>query len=321
MPVIFLIIIYLLLFSFSCFLLIKTGSWTVQSLIKIGQFLRWKEFIVSFIIMAFATTLPELFVGISSALNKLPEISLNNVLGSNIINLSLAIGLLVLLYGKNLGITQKSAIKTNSIYLLLIGLLPIFLILDKNLSRIDGGILFITAIFYLSRLISQEKKHTKPMPNSIPFKVFLKDIFIFSLSILFLLIAAQGVTYSAINLAKLSKISLGIIGLIVIALSTNLPELVFGIKAVRLGRPYLALGDFIGASVINCTSVLGITAIIYPISVNSLSPYITSMIFFILNIIILNIFVRTKEQISKKEAIFLICFYILFLILTIKSIV
>jgi len=321
MTTIFLIVIYLLLFSFSCFLLIKTGSLTVQSLIKIAQFLQWKEFIVSFIIMAFATTLPELFVGISSALNKLPEISLNNVLGSNVINLSLAIGLLILLYGKNLEITQKSAIKANSIYLLLIGFLPIFLFLDRNLSRIDGAILLLTAIIYFGKLIFEEKKHTQLMPNSIPFKVFLRDILTFLISVIFLLIAAQGMTYSVINLAELSKISLGIISLILIALSTNLPEIIFGIKAVKLGRPYLALGDFIGASVVNCTFVLGITAIIYPISVNSLSPYMISMIFFILNIIILNIFIRTKQQISKKEAIFLICFYILFLILTIKNIV
>ncbi|GAH91945.1 unnamed protein product, partial [marine sediment metagenome] len=82
---------YISIFIGSCLLLISSGTWVVNSLIRIAKALGWKEFVVSFILMAFATSLPELFVGITSALNHKPALSFGNVIGSNIINLTLVV--------------------------------------------------------------------------------------------------------------------------------------------------------------------------------------------------------------------------------------
>lgn len=312
------IFLYLLLFAVSCFFLIKAGSWTVQSLTRIAQFLQWKEFVVAFIIMAFATTIPEFFVGITSALKGVPELSFGNVIGSNVINLSLAIAWIVFLLKGSLKI-EDTLIRKNLLYVLLINLLPFILILDKNLSRIDGVILLSVLIIYLYHLVLREKKFTRPMINSVTFKAFLKDLMIFLVSIIILLLAAQGVTASAVSLAKMNNLSLILIGTLLIAFGTNLPELTFGARAVALGRPHMALGDLMGAVIINSTWVLGTTAIIRPFQIENLAPYSIGIGFIIASIILFIIFAKTHNEITKKEAAVLAFLYLLFVILIIRA--
>jgi len=129
----------LLIFLGLCALLILSGYLLVKTLSKIAVFLKLSEFIIAFIIMAFATSIPELFVGISSAISKNPALSLGNVIGSNIVDLTFIIGIAVVLAR---GITINKEVRKDSLYMFLIALIPIILMLIGNgLSRIDGVIL------------------------------------------------------------------------------------------------------------------------------------------------------------------------------------
>lgn len=309
-----LFIAYLSLFVVSCFFLSKAGSWTAHSLTHISQFLRWKEFIVASILMAFTTTLPELFVGIISAVKGAPELSLSNIIGSNIINLTLAIGWVTLLT-KNFYIENKKIVRKDSFYLLFIASMPFLLMADMFLSRFDGIILLICLIFYVYKLIIQERRFEKIIPNSISFKHFVKNLALFFGSVILLVLSAEGVTHSAISLATLSNISLPVIGLFLVALSTNLPELVFCTKVALMHRPQLSLGNLMGAVIMNSTLVLGTTVLIKPFAIVDLSPYAISIPFFILSIVLFNIFLRTKNQFSKWEGVILILVYLIFIAL------
>lgn len=308
---------YIFVFIISCLILIYSGTLMVKSLIRMTQFLGWKEFTVSFILMAFATSVPELFVGIISALHSKPELSFGNIIGSNIINLTLVVAIGVFLAN---GLkTETAIIQRSSIYTAIIAFLPILLMLDGNISRVDGLVLLLTLLFYFHLIFLHEQKFTKILSNTFKrewsqFKLFLKDLGIFFGGLLMLLLAAEGIVWTASFFAQSAGLSLPIIGTLIVALGTNLPEIVFGIKAITMGHKDMVLGNLMGSVVANSTLVLGLTFLISPLKISNFSIYTTGIIFTVLVALFFALFSRTNKEITKKEALFLLLIYILFVI-------
>lgn len=309
--------LYILIFIISCLVLIQSGTLMVGALTRIAQFLEWREFTVAFFLMAFATSIPELFVGITSALHLKSALSLGNIIGSNVINLTLAIGIAVLLAN---GLSVETAIaQRNSVYVSIIASLPILLMLDGKLSRVDGLALLIVLVFYFHIMASEEKRFTKVLSKEYKrewpkFKLFLKDLGIFLGGVLLLLLAAQGIVLTSFFFAEAAGLSLAIIGILIVALGTNLPEIAFGVKAIALGHKEMVLGNLMGSVVANSTLVLGITILISPLEIPEFSPYITGIIFTVLAALFFVIFSKTGKKITRKEAIFLLGVYVLFVI-------
>ena len=141
------ILFYVLIFIVSCGLLFWSGSFLVGALMRMAKFLGWREFVVAFFVMAFAGSAPNLFVGISSALHKIPQLSFGEIVGGNVIDLTLAIALATLIAK---GLPAKSRlVQGSSIFTIIIAILPILLILDGILSRGDGIILILVFFFYI----------------------------------------------------------------------------------------------------------------------------------------------------------------------------
>jgi cation:H+ antiporter len=275
------------------------------------------EFIVAFVLMAGATTMPELFVGIVSGFNGNPELSFGNIMGSNIINLTLAVGLGVLV-AKGLK-CDGAVLQRSSIYTIVIALLPLILMLDGSISRVDGIILLLGLAVYIQRLFYQKERFTKIFSNSLgrewdKFKLFLKDLGLFLGSLILLIASAQGIVWSAGGLAGQLGLPLTIIGALVVALGTNLPELTFGIRSITMGHKDMVLGNLLGAVVFNSTLVLGITVLISPLDVPDVSPYLIGIIFTVVALLFFAIFSRTGREINRKEAIALLLLYIGFVL-------
>ena len=307
--------LYILIFIVSCLVLVRSGTWVVRSLIRIAKYLQITEFVVAFILMAFVTTVPELFVGIMSALHGQPELSFGNIIGSNIINLTLAIGIGVLI-AKGLK-CEGAVIQRISIYTAVIAFLPILLMLDGSISRVDGIILLLALAVYLQRLFYQRERFTKVFNNAFSrdwsrFKLFLKDLGTFLAGLALLLLSAEGIVFSASFLAQAMGLPLVIMGALLVALGTNLPEITFGIKAITMGHKDMVLGNLLGAVVANSTLVLGVTVLIHPLEITNFSPYITGIVFIILATLFFTIFSRTGREITKKEAFFLLGIYLAF---------
>ena len=181
--------IYFLLFIVSCLALSYSGAWIVKSLVKIARFLKWKSFVISSVLMGFSTSLPETFIGVTSALHNEPELILGVVIGSNIIALTIVVGVGAILTN---GLTlRKKAVQKSTVSAILYSLLPFFLIRDGSISRTDGIILLVAFIFYFSQLISQEKRFTrvfnKQKINWESFKSFLFNLLTFSCGLVLLL--------------------------------------------------------------------------------------------------------------------------------------
>jgi len=306
------VVVPLVLLLISCLVLVVSGGSLVKLLIKIASHLRLSDFVVSFIIMAFSTSIPELFVGINSALSGNPSLALGTVIGSNIADLTLVIGVAAL-FGSGIIINNQIIIK-DSILMFLAALTPIVLIVfDHNLSRIDGIILISIFVLYMGYLIKERREVTEK-----PFEVDKKNhiainilLFILCLGVLF--ISAHFVVIYATQLAFELALPIILVGLFLVAIGTSLPELVFEIHAVLAKRKDLAIGDAMGSVVCNSTLVLGITAVISPIT-GGFSLFVISAIFMILTIILFVFFVRNKNGISLAAAITLIILYVLFIL-------
>jgi len=308
--------LYILIFLFSCFLLTLSSKWLVGSLSRIALFLKLKEFVVGFFVMAFAASLPNLFVGITAALNKIPQLSFGDVIGGNIVDLTLVIGLAALLSKKGLS-AQSQTVQGSSIFMIFIGILPLFLIADHNLSRWDGVLLIFSYLLYILWLFSKKDRFTKiynHAPKSINVKNFIKDISFLILSIVMLLVGAKGIVSSASVFATVLNLPIGLIGLFIVGLGNCLPETFFSIQAARKNQDWMILGDLMGGVVMCATLVLGVVALISPIKIADFSPFLIARIFLIISALFFIFFLRSDRKISKKEGILLLLIYIFFLI-------
>ena len=310
------VIVYLLVFAIGCYALVRSGAVLVKTLTRMAGYFKLTEYVLAFVLMTFATTLPELLVGVTSAIKGYSIVSLGNIIGSNLVNLSFILGL-VAIVSKGLKVESKIA-KRDSWIIFLIALLPLLFVFDKKISRGEGFLLMIVFGWYIYHILREKDAFTHRV-HHIKHEItgsdrFLKVIFVFIISAAILIASSWVIVESAREIAENLYIPLVLISLILIAFGTSLPELVFGMRAAIAKHEGLCLGNIIGSVVINSTFILGITAIIRPIQVESIKVIYIGGGFMMAAILIANLFIASKNKISWKEGLFLIVLYFAFLV-------
>ncbi len=301
-----------------------------------ARYLALREFVLAFFIMAFAGTLPNLFVGINSALHGIPQLSFGEIVGGNVIDLTLAVGLAILIGNTAIPVRSKM-VQTSTIFTAVIAVLPLVLILDGNLGRGDGLILLLAFVLYIFWLFSKEERFRKVYkgnknehgrglgiidflrnrkePKSIRhFKTFLKDLRMVIISLVLLSAASWGVVQSAQVFSDVLSIGLPMVGILIVGLGNALPETYFAIVSARKRQTWLILGNLMGSVIVCATLVLGIVVLISPIQNIDFSPFAIARIFLVISAVFFLIVVRTDQRITKKEALLLVGIYILFLL-------
>lgn len=269
-------------------------------------------------ILALATSIPELFVGITAAFEGRPGLSLGNVLGSNIADLSLVIGGAALLGGE---VIVLGEVFTRDMFLtFLVSVLPIFLLLDKTLSRFDGAVLFLVYLFYQITVLKGKRKDSngpgwikRLLKRLVPLsgnhkKEWLK----FFLGVVLLLVSADLLVRSAMNLAVSFSIPIILIGLFLVAIGTSLPELSFELQAIKRKEAGMVYGDLLGSVVANSSLVLGVTAILHPIKINFFDDFLLATVFFLFIFGLFYFFTKTKRKLERWEGVVLLGLYFLF---------
>ena len=316
------LLLYILIFIISCVFLYLAGEWVINGLMNIAHFLKLKEFVVGFFIMAFSASLPNFFVGIFSALHKIPELSFGDIVGGNVINLTLAISLAVLLAQGKEVLAESRVVQGTSVFVLISAILPIILLLDNELSRSDGIVLIIFFILYNIWLFSKKERFSKvydgkDLPILKELNIFLKSIGKVILGFFLILIAAEGIVKSAQFFAQFFNFPLVLIGVLIVGLGNAIPETYLAIVSARRGQGWLILGNLMGSIIVLATLVLAIVALISPIKILDPSPFLIARLFLIISAIFFFFFVRTDRKITKREAIFLLFIYIIFVIMEI----
>ncbi len=291
-------------------ILVKAAELLIKSSSRLAHHFKVSEYTISFLVIAFATSLPELIVGIVSALDKNTALSYGNVLGSNIADLTIILAIPVFLGG---AIQTKEILKNKDVYFtVFFGIIPLLLLADGAISRLDGIILVCAYIFYLFIVL----KRANTLENvliKLNHTNVKRDFVIFAFSICLLLFSADMLVKVAEAISLLAKIPLILVGLTVTALGTSLPELAFGIKAVKSHHKGEVLGNVIGSVIANSTLVLGVTAIINPIKRYEIVG-ITSIGFLLITLLLFLLFSISNKAITRKEASLLVILYLAFVL-------
>lgn len=293
----------------SCFVLVKAADYSVRAVARIASYYRVSEYITSFLLAGIVSTLPEASVLFSSAMAGVHEVGLGTVLGNNLIDLTLVLGLTAL-FGKNLKVKSKSV--ENDVFYLILCLLPFLLALDGSLSQIDGVVLVMSGGLYLGHIVRESRLFHKVMNNSFHPHILLQ-LGIFVASVLVLFVSASYVVQFSSKVAAEAGISPFLIGLTIIALGAALPELTFSLQARFRNKGDISLGNLLGNIVIDATIVIGAVAIFSPFAVR-VGSLLSVGVFTAVSLASGLVFMRTGRELSKKEGVVLVLFYILFLI-------
>lgn len=310
---------------FLVFALIKSSDQVVVALRRLSRETHTKTFVLSAILLAVATSFPELFVGITSALNKTSTLSFGNILGANIANVSLVAGIAALVAGRVH--ISKEYIKKEVLMAAVAGILPLLLIYDKSLSRLDGGILLLAYIayatsFYKERFLQISHHHRKegyihrflrnfehPVEEVIHHP---KEWFRFFLSIGVMLLSASLIVKVATTLAVAISVPVFLIGLVLLSVGTTLPELVFSIRSLGEHAPTMFFGNLLGSIIANSTLILGLVALISPVQINGVSEYMIAVTTFLVVFGVFWFFIRSKPTLERWEAAILLIIYLTF---------
>jgi cation:H+ antiporter len=245
-----------------------------------------------------ATSAPEFAVTVSAALRDQPAISVGNVIGSNIFNLGIILGIVAIVSPIKV---SKLLLNRDGSLLVVTGFMLLFFYRDLTLSFIEGLVLVLTLVIYVIILIRQKKEPSEEIPGG-EFKFI--DVPKFLIGVAIIITSANYLVDSASNIARVFGVSEWLIGITIVAAGTSMPELATSIVAVNKKMHGISAGNLIGSDLFNMLGVLGTAAIIKPLSLAS-EEY-TSLILLTLTLIIIVIIMRTGWKISKLEGALLI---------------
>jgi len=281
------------------------------------------KFAITSLLLAFATSVPELVVGITAALEGNSNLALGVVLGSNIADISLVIGGAAIVSG-TFSIAGEF-LKVDIFSVFLAGVLPLMLLLDNQLSRVDGLILLLVYGMYNYGLLHKRTRRSANGRSRLMRKIFTNEAskrklnrwlaWLF-LGAAMLMFAADMIVKTGTALAGVLGIPVFLIGLFLVAMGTSLPELSFEIKAIRERQIGMALGDLFGSIVANSTLILGIVSLINPIKLDDgLDSYLLAAAAFGVIFLLFWLFVKTKRKLERWEGAVLLAAYIGFILL------
>ena len=304
-----------IIFIFLGFLLLVVGGeFIVRSSVALSLKFNISKFVIGMTVVSFATSLPELIVSVNAALNNSPSIAINNVIGSNIANIGLVLGLISIL-GK---ITVDNYFyKRDWPWMFFFSLLMWFFISqDSVLQKYEGLILFLILILFTLTII--KKSNYLDFKGSIDdellktsnFKIFIWLI----ISSITLYFGSEFLVDGAVNLAKQISISEAVISVTIVAIGTSVPELAASLVAIAKKEEGISVGNLIGSNIYNIGSVLGITAMIkeIPIAEEIIQRDIIWMLIFALIVIILAIIPR-KNYLTSFKGLIMFSMYLYFI--------
>ncbi len=301
---------------FGIILLSQGGDLLTKSSVDISLKLSIPKIIIGMTIVSFATSAPELIVSLNATLNGLPNFAIGNVLGSNIANIGLVLGIITIIYP----ITLKQRFYNTDFPLLLIstGLFYYIIYTGNQISRNEGFVLVILIILILSYLFFYQRNNADEFSDELNknnisiYKSFLYIFFSGSL----LWLGSETLIKSAISVANKFEISERIISITMVAIGTSIPELAASVVASLKKQNDLSIGNLIGSNIFNLLVVIGITSSI--ISINGIEDGLiyNDMLWVVLfSIIILPLaYMKRRNVLTRKKGIMLLVLYLIFII-------
>ena len=298
-------------------LLVVGGEFLVRSSVALSFKFSISKMVIGMTVVSFATSAPELLVSLQAALSGSPAIANNNVVGSNIANIGLVLGITAMVGSIAV---DRSFYKLNWPVMMVFSIvLYYFLKNDNILTAIEGGILFIGLITFLYILIRSAKKDivVEEVDDALSTVSNFKIGLWLLIGAVALYFGSEWLVFGAKEIATAVGVSEAVIGVSLIAIGTSVPELAASVIAAAKQEKAISLGNLIGSNIFNIASVLGLTAMIKPIPVTE-PQILSSDIFWMLGfsaVLIPLIFLPKRFEISRAKGFFLVVGYGIFMFL------
>lgn len=313
-------IVSIMLIAIGFVLLIKGADFLVDGSSSIAKKFHIPEIIIGLTIVSIGTSMPELFVSITSALEGHSDMAMGNVIGSNVCNLLLILGLSTVIH------PVKFQRETRLIEIpMCLALTIIFMILcntNTGITRGEAGVLiglFILFILYTivmgikgEKFDGQDNDQNKEASTNVS---MLKSILYVVLGIVGLKIGGDLTVEHSVKIAQQFQISEQIISLTILAIGTSLPELVTSVTAARKGNSDIAIGNIIGSNIFNMLLIIGVTALIKPITYNVV--YNVQLIILVVATLLLSFFpiIPPKNEMNRPNGLVYLAFYAIYLMI------
>ena len=275
-------------------LLIKGADFFVEGSSSLARFLKIPSVIIGLTIVAMGTSAPEASVSINAALAGNNDIAVSNIIGSNIFNGLIVVGICAFMAGFK---TNRDILKRDMPVNILITAILCVMIADGRLSRLEGILLLSGMIFYIVNMIFSALKTRSSCPDEKSMPLYKSLIF-----------GGNLVVNNASQIAVSFGVSQNFIGLTIVAIGTSLPELVTSIVATRKGDSGLALGNAIGSNIFNILFILGMSATISPLHI--LSESVIDCAILLVSGILLFVFAYTRKSMNRTEGAICVLSYI-----------
>lgn len=302
-------------------LLVIGGEFIIRSSIALSLKLNISRLVIGMTVVAFATSLPELIVSINAAINDAPSIAINNVIGSNIANIGLVLGLTCIIGNMYV---EKSFYKIDWPVMFAFSIILYFIIARDNIiDQYDGIVLFSLLIVFIIFILRASLKtyQQDSIDNNLIHSTNFKTIVWIIIASVSLYYGADWLVYGAINFAEQIGVSEAVISVSIVAVGTSIPELATSLLAIVKNEKGISLGNLIGSNIFNIGSVIGITSMIKPIVIDDiqiLNRDIIWMLVFALLVLLIALLPK-KNVIGKIKGFFLLFLYSIFILLAFAS--
>lgn len=311
------ILLQLLLLVAGFVMLIKGADWFVDGASKLADKFGIPQLVIGLTIVAMGTSMPEAAVSISAAAKGSAEITIGNVLGSNILNILIILGVTSVIRAISV---QKSTIRYEMPFVIFVSVLLALLgLFDGTVSRLEGVILWIFMIVYLLYLLHMAKKG-QPLEDDVP-KLSEKDtpvklVLLILIGIAMIVLGSDITVDAATAIARIFGMSERFIGLTIVALGTSLPELVTSVTAAIKGKSDIAVGNIVGSNIFNILFVVGTTALITPVAYSY--SFMVDSVVAIASAVLLLICVIPKKKLTRPAGILMLAAYAAYFVYLIR---
>lgn len=297
-------------------ILVWSADVFIDGAVVLANKLNVPSFLIGVVILGLGTSAPEMVVSVLAALEGSPELALGNAYGSNILNIALVLGATVLISPI---IIRSSIIKRDMPLLLLVTAVAAWQLSDGVLGHTDGLVLIVLLVMILAIQIvlslreGNHEHEDDPALESSEETSAIRGIGTLFLGLLVLILSSRAIVWGAVELATFWGLSELIIGLTIVAVGTSLPELVASLSAARKGEHDMALGNIIGSNIFNTLAVVGLAALIAPITPNAiiLSRDILAMGLLTILLFVMCLFAfNTKRSFGRSSGATLVLFFV-----------
>jgi len=305
-------LVYILFIIGSLIVLYLGANFLVKGAASVAERFGVSSLVVGLTVVAFGTSTPELIVSVQATLEGFGGISIGNVIGSNIANIGLILGLSALIYPLR---AHMQLIRIDTPFMILVAVLFILFFLDQKIGRLEGMVFVVMIIGYTVFNIIKSKKEKQAevleeYNESVP-----KISRHWALDGLFIILGLAGLVFgsdllvkNAVELARGLGMSEAVIGLTIVALGTSTPELATSIVAAVKKQPDIAIGNVVGSNIFNILGILGVASLIKPIATPDIN-YIDSIVMIVMSLLLLP-FIKSGFTLRRWEGGLLLAMYI-----------